>query len=301
MTLRFLLALGLLVSLPVLAQEIEPRRWTPLPLGTQVVGVGYGHSFGDVAFDPALQIEGAQAQINTVGASYVVPFNAFGKLARFDTLLPYQTGRWEGLLQGNPASTERSGLGDPQFRLSLNIAGTPAMDGATMRKHLATQPVNTQVGIALAVSVPLGQYDKTRLLNLGRNRYTVQPQFGILHNRGLWSYELTGSAFVFTDNKAFYNGNTFSQKTLLGLQAHIIRRFNTGHWLSASYGQGLGGESSVNGVASDDDTENRAYALSLGIPLAKKQSIKVVFIHSETHRYTGADLQTVALAWSILY
>ena len=30
------------------AQDIEPRRWTSLPLGTQIVGVAYGYTDGDI-------------------------------------------------------------------------------------------------------------------------------------------------------------------------------------------------------------------------------------------------------------
>ncbi len=258
-------------------------------------------SFGDVAFKPTLQIEDAQTQIHTLGASYVVPFKFFGKLARFDANLPYRDGRWEGLLQGNPASTERSGFADPRLRFSLNVAGTPAMDAAAMRKHFAAKPTNTQVGLALGVTLPLGQYDSARLINLGQNRYVFQPQVGAVHSRGPWSYELTASAFIFGDNTDFYNGSTFSQETLFGLQVHIIRRLQQRAWVSASFGQGLGGESAVDQVTSVKDVENRAYALSFGFPLAKNQSVKMAYIRSETHRFTGADLNTLAISWSMLY
>lgn len=282
-------------------QEIEPRRWTPLPLGTQVVSVGYARSYGDVAFDPVLQIDNAQTEIDSAILSYVKPFKAFGRLARVDLLAPLQHATWEGDLQASPASTERRGFGDPRVRLSINFAGAPAANPKELRQYLGSNPANTQVGLAVAVTLPWGHYENDKLLNLGQNRYTYQGQLGALHNRGLWSFELTASLFVFGDNTDFYGGNTYSQESLAALQAHVIKRFQSGMWLSASMGNGLGGESSINGIAKNDNRDNRAYALSLGFPVKRYHSLKLSFLHSETHRYTGADLETIALVWSGLY
>ena len=81
---------------------------------------------------------------------------------------------------------------------------------------------------AVAVSVPLGEYFDDKLLNLGHNRVVIRPQIGILHTRGKWSYELTGSAFLYGDNDDFYGGSTLEQDPLYALQAHLIRTFNKG-------------------------------------------------------------------------
>lgn len=37
-------------------QDMEPRRWTPLPVGTNIAGVGYLYTSGDVHVDPVLRI-----------------------------------------------------------------------------------------------------------------------------------------------------------------------------------------------------------------------------------------------------
>ncbi len=73
------------------AQDIEPRRWTPLPAGTNVLGAGFGRMFGDVFFDPLLQVENAEVEVDTLGISYVRSFSLAGKLARFDALLPWHS------------------------------------------------------------------------------------------------------------------------------------------------------------------------------------------------------------------
>ena len=44
---------------PVLAQDLEPRRWALLPTGFNFIGGGVGYGRGDILFDPVLQIEDA--------------------------------------------------------------------------------------------------------------------------------------------------------------------------------------------------------------------------------------------------
>ena len=39
------------------AQDLEPRRWTPLPSETSIVGISYGYNSGDIGFDPLLDLE----------------------------------------------------------------------------------------------------------------------------------------------------------------------------------------------------------------------------------------------------
>ena len=43
--------------MPAQAQDLEPRRWTPLPAGLNVVGAGYIATRGDVFLDPVLLVE----------------------------------------------------------------------------------------------------------------------------------------------------------------------------------------------------------------------------------------------------
>jgi hypothetical protein len=283
------------------AQDIEPRRWTALPVGLNVIGIGYAYTAGDIAFDPVLQIEEATADMQTVIASYSYSFGFLGRSARVDVIAPWKNADWQGLLEGAPASVSRVGLGDPSFRLSMNLYGAPAVDASEFRKRAAAQPVNTIIGAAISVGVPLGDYLEDKLLNLGQNRFVTRPQLGVLHTRGKWSYELTGSTYFFSDNDEFWDGNTLRQDPIHALQAHVVRVFKPGLWASLSAAYGWRGETTVNGVPSNNDKADFLAALSVGIPLTPKQGVKLAYVHSETHRFTGADLETFAIAWSMFF
>jgi hypothetical protein len=294
------LALTGLMSLaaPSHAQDLEPRRWSQLPTGINFLGVGLGYSDGDIFLDPVLQIEDGTVELVSAGLSYVRTFGLFGRSARFDVTVPYAEADWEGLLQGEPASVHRQGFGDPRFRLSVLLYGGPALD----RREFAETPAsNTVVGFGLSVVAPLGEYIDDKLLNIGQNRWIIRPQLGITHTRGKWTGELTGSIYYFTDNDSFFQGTTLENDPLYAIQGHLIYTFRPGLWASISVGYGDGAEPTVSGVPKDAETENWLNAISVGLPISRSQGIKLSYISSRTQVPTGADLDTLLLAYSWMF
>jgi hypothetical protein len=277
------------------SQDLEPRRWTPLPSGTTILGVGIGHTSGDLNFDPVLEIEDSEHKRDFLILNYTYFFTLAEKLLRFDALLPFHNGKWDGLLRGEPAHVQRTGLADPRFRLSVNLYGAP--DAQSKKSK------NTVVGAAIAVNVPWGESHDDKLINLGTNRYTIRPQIGVVHTRGPWSYELTTSVFFFTDNNDFFNGNRFEQDPFYALQAHIIRVFNPGVWASLSAGYGEGSASTVNGVKKHDRRDGYIASFAFGLPVTANQGVKLSYIWSEinTHITNIASTDTLVLAWSIRF
>lgn len=290
---NLLLLTMLLVAGRATAQDLEPRRWTPLPPGLNVAGGGFVLSEGDVLFDPALEIEGATFEAETLAVSYVRSFRIGDRLARFDATLPWQHAYYEGLLQGEPASATRTGLMDPTFRLSVILKG-----GAPD----ATASSNTVVGAALAVVAPLGEYKEQFLINLGQNRWVFRPQMGIVHTRGKWSYELTGSLYFFTDNDEFFGNSVREQDPLYAVQGHVIRTFDRpGYWLSLSAGYGSNGQSIIDANRVDDEKKMFLSALSFGMPLSQRQGLKFAIIRSRTNTSKGSNTNSLAVGWSMVF
>ena len=297
MTLRLFLTafFPLACFLPGLAsqafgQDLEPRRWTPLPPGLNVVGAGYVRTDGDVAFDPVLLIEDAEVGGHTAAVSYVRSFAIAGKPARLDLVVPWQNLTWTGLLDGATAEATRVGLADPKLRLSMILAGGLPDPTASS---------NTVFGAAIAISVPLGEYFEDKLLNLGQNRVVIRPQIGVLHTRGKWSYELTGSTFLYSDNDEFFGGSTLEQDPLYALQAHLIRTFNKpGYWAALSAGYGWNGRSTVDGSRADDSKRLFLSALAIGVPVGKRQGVKFAYVRGRTNTNKGADTDSLVIAWS---
>src|SRR5215467_3469127 len=60
-------------------QDMEPRAYSPAPVGTNFVAVTYGHSSGDVLPDPTLPIQNASLQFNNANFGYYHAFGLFNR------------------------------------------------------------------------------------------------------------------------------------------------------------------------------------------------------------------------------
>jgi hypothetical protein len=294
----FLLVLS---AAPCSGQDIEPRRWSHLPIGANFGGLGYGFSTGDITFNPVLRIEDGQFDLHTAAISFIHSFELFGKSARFDLAQAYQSGTWEGLLNGAPASVDREGWADSTLRLAVNLVGAPPLSGKEFAAYNATTTCENIIGVGLLVRLPTGEYMEDKLINLGSNRYTFTPQFGWVHNQGKWSTELSGSAGFATENDEFFNGKTLEEEIYFVGQGHVSYTFRPGFWLTASTGYGYGGESSVNGIPSNDLKGNFGWGLSLGIPINRAMGFKLSYIGTRTQEDTGADTDTFSLGFSMMW
>jgi hypothetical protein len=157
------------------------------------------------------------------------------------------------------------------------------------------------VGAAVAVSVPLGKYNEDRLINLGSNQWIIRPQLGITHTRGRWTGELTGSVFLYGDNNKFFQGTKLETDPLWAVQGHLIYTFKPGLWASFSTGYGWDGKATVNGDAKNNPAGNWLSALSFGFPIDRKQGVKITLLTGRTQKPTGADIDSVALAYSVMF
>jgi len=280
------------------AQDLEPRRWGHLPSGLTVVGVGYAYTDSFVYFSPFWKIRDASAEINSIGVSALYAFDMAGKSARVSFLLPYVSGRWEGDVDNKYEVVKRHGFADPRLRLSVNLYGAPALKGAGYARYRAQHATNTVVGASVSVSAPLGQYDEDELINISGNRWTVRPQVGAVHNRGPWSFELTGSIFLFSDNKDFVDSARLEQRTMYAAQAHVIYDFKPGLWASLSTAYGSGGRVYLDKQKTAFEVDNWLWAASFGFPIGKTQSVKLTWLSGRTQNNVGRDSDNLLLGWS---
>jgi hypothetical protein len=296
-----LLVLVLLAPWTGRSQEVLPRRWSHLPMGLHVVGGGVAYSDGDVSFDPVLKIEDATVELTTFGAKYIRTFAFLGKSARAEVGGAYQTGSWEGLLDGQPAEAPRSGFTDPKIRFAVNLLGAPPLKREEFAAYRKEVQHETILGAGLWISLPLGEYYEDKLINLGENRFAITPQLGVVHTRGNWSGELTGALWCYTDNNDFLNGNKLEQDPLLAGQAHLIYSFRPGVWASASGAYGYGAKRKVNGENKNDRKELAFYALNFGLPFSPRAGVKFNWIASRTLTDLGGDVDTFATSFSYLW
>lgn len=288
---------ALLAAGVVRAQELEPRAYSPSPVGFNIFAVAFTHNTGDLAFDPSLPITDASASINVGALAYVRTLGIAGRSANLGLALPYARGDLEGIYLGAPVAAYRSGLGDPRVRLAVNLRGAPAM---TPKEFMARKPGATIIGASLVVSVPTGQYDSTKLVNIGNNRWGFKPEIGLSREFGRWTLEGCAGVWLFTDNTNFYGGKTRSQDPISSLQAHVIYTFKPRMWLAFDANFYNGGRTSINGVAKADLQQNSRAGLTFALPITATQSLK--FSYSQgAFTSIGADFKSFGMAWQYVW
>jgi hypothetical protein len=78
------------------AQELEPRAYSPSPVGANFLVAGYVHSSGDVVLDPSLPLSNVDAQLNAGTVGYGRTFGVLGRSANILMAAPYVWGDISG-------------------------------------------------------------------------------------------------------------------------------------------------------------------------------------------------------------
>ena len=239
-----------------------------------------------------MSIADAQFHTDTEALAYVRSLDVAGKSAKFDVILPYSSFSAHALVDGQPKDRQMGGFGDPRFRFSINLFGAPALSV----KDFADYQQDLIVGVSLQMSAPLGQYDNSKLLNLGNNRWSFRPELGASKAWGPWTVEVAPSVTFFTNNPDFFNGSTFAQAPIYLVQGHIIYNFESGIWMSLDGTYFVGGRTTVNGARGDNEQANTRAGLTLALPVDRQNSIKFNASTGISTR-TGSEFSAVGVAW----
>ena len=275
------------------AQELEPRKYSNLPVGTNVLAAGYAWSNGNVLLDPALPIENLDANIQVGFVTFVHSFGLLARNAKLAIMIPWSNGDWSGSLEGDFENQKTSGLGDAHVGLEWILVGAPALDAAQFGSHVP----GLSVGASLRLSLPTGRYNSADLLNLGSNRYTLRTELGIANSQGRWTWEALGAIWFFTDNGDFLEGSTLSQRPLYVGKADVVYSFRrAGMWASFGVGFGEGGQTRVDGVARNTQQNNWRFSAAFAYPVGGGHALRLTYTTGIT-RKAGSDFDTIALAY----
>jgi len=277
------------------AQDVQPKVYTPAPVGVNVIVLAYAFSTGEVLFDKTIPIDNTTGDMHSITAAYSRSIGVLGMAGRADIALPFVSGDWEGDVEKTARAASRTGFGDPVLRLALFPVGAPAMT----KKQFAGFQHKTVVGATLRLTLPLGQYDPNKLTNLGSNRWTVSPQVGISHSSGSLSFEANAGVWFFTDNSEFLGTSTLSQDPLFTFQVHASYHFRREFWLAASMRQSVGGATMQDGKDKLASEANNRVGLTLVYPIAGRYAVRFAATTGLTAR-VGNDYTTLAVSWQVV-
>ena len=280
------------IATPICAQDIEPRAYSNAPIGVNFLIAGYAYTSGGVAFGPSLPITHPDLNTSSAVVAYARVLDLWGMSAKFDATLPYTWLSGTADFRGETVTRKVDGFANSAFRLSINLYGAPALT----LKEFADWKQDAIIGASLRVTAPWSQYDDSKLINIGTNRWSFKPEVGISKAIGPWTLEGKAAVTIYTDNDDFLGGNTLSQDPLYSLQAHLIYGFRSGIWASVDTTYFTGGRTTVNGVQNSDLQQNWRVGGSLAFPVDRENSIKL-YVSSGVSARTGNNFDLIGVAW----
>ena len=282
------------------AQDLAPRAYVITPLRANAVTLSDVFNDGDLLFEGTVPITGATARLNALSASLYHSLSVFGRSANVAVALPYGVGTFEGEVLGTETSTSRSGLFDAVIRFSVNVKGAPAMPVGEWVKWRQ----KTLLGVSLKIVAPTGQYDPTKLINLGANRWAFKPELGLSQRWGHWVLDSYGAVWFFTENPEFFSHNAYvsgtqaqTQDPIGVLEFHVSYDVSPRMWISLDGNFWYGGRTSLNGVENPATLQQSSrIGVTASLPLTKHQSVKIGYADGAYARF-GGDYRIVSAAW----
>jgi hypothetical protein len=276
------------------AQQLDPRAYSPMPTGLNFVGVSPLYSSGGVVTDPTLPVTNVTAHVYAVPPYYGRSFGVLGRVASVTVSVPYAWAHAEGDVKDVHGSVDRSGLLDSQLRLGVLLLGCPAL---TPQQFAGRKPGAT-LGASVSVTAPLGQYDASKLINLGTNRWSFKPELGLSQPVRDWVFELYAGVTLFETNDAYYGGKSRSQDPLTSLQTHVVRNVTRTVWAAGDFTYYNGGVTRVAGQPPSQRQDNTRIGVTFAVPAGRNQSLKLAWAQGVSTR-VGSSFQTISLGWQL--
>ena len=287
-----LFAVTLLGAASLKAADIEPRAYSNIPSGINFLVVGYAYTEGNVTFDPTIPIENAKLTLHSSLFAYARSLDLWGTSGKLDIIIPEVWLSGTAEFQGQPKSRSVFGLADPVCRFYVNLFGAPSLP----LKEFAGYKQDTIIGMSLAVSVPLGQYDSHKLVNIGTNRWYFKPEVGVSKVVGPLTLEAAAGAYFYTDNNEPVRGNKLQQAPIYAVQGHLLHSFAPGMWGALDVIYYAGGETTLDGVPGDNSQQNWRFGGTFTFPIDRRNSIK---LNGSTGLYsrTKSNFSLVGIYW----
>ena len=274
------------------AQDIEPRAYSNAPVGVNFLVLGYAAASGGLSFESSVPVTDAQIKTSNLLLAYARVLDLWGMSGKLDAVAPYTRLAGTANYAGDPVERNIAGFGNPSLRLSVNFYGAPALD----LKEFAGYQQDLIVGASLRVFAPWSQYDPSRLINIGTNRWAFKPELGLSKAVDRWTLEGQAAATFYTDNADFFGGKTRKQDPLYSLQGHVIYSFRSGIWASMDATYFTGGRTTIAGTQKDDLQRNWRVGGMLAFPIDSRNSVKL-YASSGVSARTGNNFDLLGVAW----
>lgn len=250
------------------------RAYHLLPQDTSVLSLtgNYVHT----------QFSGSTIDAGTVTASYKRTVDVGGNAGAILIGLP--VGAVSGSINtgvGIVAQSTSPALGDLFVGAELGLLGSPSLSPLDYSQY---KP-GLRASVAGKLFMPTGDYDSTRLVNLGQNRWSLQASLPISYVLGdamidpaLTTFEIVPSVHIFGDNTNPVGGGTLSQEPLWKLEGHLTHTFSPMVWGALDAYFESGGRITNTGFEVVKSHQSFSLGATLGLVLTQQLALRLTYV-----------------------
>ncbi len=201
--------------------------------------------------------------------------------------------------------------GDLILGAELGFLGSPSlalMDYAQYKPGL-------RAGIAAKLFLPTGDYDSSRLLNMGGNRWSLEASLPISYvladtmvDPELTTFEIVPSVQIFGDNDdpspltdPFGLATMSSQEPIWRVEGHITRTFGPTVWAALDGFYEFGGQVSADGVPVGIAKESLSLGATLGLVLSPSVALRLSYLEQVYSNVPNSVARGVQLATAFAF
>jgi hypothetical protein len=295
-----LIAVGALCPPPAVAQA--RFYWKSLAGGNAVPLIVNSMSGNANPLDPSMAVTpGAKIDATLATAGYARTFSLLDRGGMVAVLAPMGRISGEVTAAGTTFNESARGFGDPMVEFNLNVIGPRAQKNLV---DVLRYTPKFSVDVLADLAFPIGEYDSSKPLNLGQNRWYGRVGLPVVWQLGSWvpgrrtTLEAIPAVWLFGPNDD-YVGQRLTTDPLFQLEGHVTRDFTSSLWGSLDGTWYKGGQASVDGVEGEA-LDNLAVGLTLGYQINKNLNFMFSYKSTIDDRAPG-DLQLDGLTVIFIY
>ena len=293
-----LICLTLIIPAQVEAQMEGPRVYLLAPVDMNVLVGTYMDMSGNLNFSGTILVKDADISADISVLTYMRYFSIGNHFAQLWVAPVWgKVGGSLGLDGGiGPESINIpsiSGFADPYVAMLIGLVGAPALKMSEFVRYRQVFQLHALVSAYL----PVGDYDSSRPLNLGTNRWAVRLGLPMVVPfgaplRSTW-LEIIPSINFFTDNKDPFGADVREQDNLFSLESHLSHNFTARFWGSVDFRYQNGGETTTDGLPDDNRMNQFGAGVSLGYSITPAWTLQTTYgeIIAENNDARGRNLR----------
>jgi hypothetical protein len=276
------LAMAALCPQQALAQMPARFYWKSLSDANAVPLIVNSISGNTNPFDAGHTVTpGANFDATLAMAGFAHTFTLADRSAMAAVILPMGRISGDVTVAGRTAKESTSGFGDPMLEFDINILGPKAQKN--IPDALRYEP-GFSIDLLADLALPIGEYDNSKQLNIGQNRWYGRLGMPMIWQLGSWvpqrrtTLEFLPAVWLFGKNDDFV-GQTKETDPMYQLDVHLTRDFTQYLWGALDASWYSGGRTTINGV-SGPRLNNVGVGLTLGYQI--NDNVNLTFGYKST-------------------